>query len=129
MAATQIMENLNTSIGWLSATNVTGDHGCYIIGVKGTSSEDDALDIKDLKYVVLEIGIDSGIENKPITLTRVKLNFSEETSSEKEINEKTALTKISQLPSTIYLKPIAFGDQTKEYLAGKMPVSINVLPF
>lgn len=126
---TQIMEKLDTSTGWLSATNITGAHGCYVIGIKGTKAEGDAFDIKDLKYVVIEVGIDSGIENKPITLTRIKLNFADPTSSDEDLNNKTALSQLVQLPSTIYLKPIAFGDQIKEYTSGKMPVSVNVIPF
>lgn len=129
MAATQIIDKLDTSVGWLSATNITGDHGCYVVGIKGTKTTEDIFDIKDLKYIVLEIGIDSGIENSPITLTRLKLNFSDETSSDRELNEKTSLSKLTQLPSTIYIKPVAFGDQSKEYTSGKMPVSINVIPF
>ena len=126
---TQIMEKLDTSTGWLSATNITGTHGCYVIGIKGTKAEGDVFDIKDLKYVVIEVGIDSGIENKPITLTRIKLNFADPTSSDEDLNNKTALSQLVQLPSTIYLKPIAFGDQIKEYTSGKMPVSVNVIPF
>lgn len=128
-STTQIMNKLDTSIGWLSATNITGTHGCYVVGIKGTSSDGDLFNIEYLKYVVLEIGIDSGIENSPITLTRIKLNFSDETSSDKDLNEKTALSKLVQLPSTIYIRPVAFGDQVKEYTSGKMPVSVNVIPF
>lgn len=126
---TKIIESLNTSNGWLQASNITGTWGCYVIGVKGEPITTDTFNINDLKYVVLEIGIDSGISGKPITLTRIKLNFNEETSLDKELNSKTALTKLTQMPSTIYLKPVAFADQTKEYLEGKMNVSINVIPF
>ena len=127
--ATQIITELNTSLGWLEVNNITGTWGCYIVGIKGTKSDNDIFNIDDLKYVVLEVGIDSGIEGSPITLTRIKLNFNEETSSDKNLNKKTALTKLTQMPSTIYLKPIAFADQSKEYLEGKMPISINVIPF
>ena len=128
-AITQIIESLDTSKGWLQASNVTGTWGCYVIGVKGAKVDTDVFDVNDLKYVVLEIGIDSGIEKSPITLTRIKLNFNEETSSDKETNAKTALAKLTQMPSTIYFKPVAFADQTKEYLEGKINVSVNVIPF
>lgn len=129
MATTQIMTNLNTAQGWLKVDNITGTWGCYIVGIKGVIADDDIFNVNDLKYVVLEVGIDSGIEGSPITLTRIKLNFNEETSSDKNLNSKTALAKLTQMPTTIYLKPIAFADQTKEYLEGKMSVSINVIPF
>lgn len=78
----------------------------------------------------MEIGIDSGISNKPITIQRVKLDFSEETSSDKELNKITALTKVTQLPNSIYLRVVSFnsinGDQ---YTKGSMPVGINITPF
>lgn len=125
---TKIIETLDTS-RWYSVSNITGTWGCYIIGIKGESSTTDVFDIKDLKYIVLEVGIDSGIDQSPITLTRIKLNFNEETSSDPNLNSKTALAKLTQMPSTVYLKPIAFADQNKEYLSGTINVSINVIPF
>lgn len=129
MATTQIVTELDTSKGWLEATNVTGNSGCYVIAIKEAKTASDAFDIANLKYIVLEVGIDSGITNNPITLTRLKLNFTDETSSDASLNAKTALGRLTQMPATIYLKPIAFADETKEYTSGKMPVSINVLPF
>lgn len=68
MAVTQIIEALDTSKGWLQAQNASGDHGLFIIGIKGSPAEGSSLPIDELKYVVLELGIPSGIESKPITL-------------------------------------------------------------
>lgn len=77
----------------------------------------------------MDIGIDSGIKDKPITISRVKLNFNEETSSDADLNKKTAMTKVSQLPTDIYLRITSFADSVKEYKVGSMPVSINIAPF
>lgn len=126
---TQIISELDTSMGWLEVSNITGTWGCYIIGIKGESVESDVFDVKDLKYIVMEVGIDSGIAGSPITLTRIKLNFAEETSSDPILNSKTALAKLTQMPSKIYMKPIAFANDIKEYMQGKLNVSINVIPF
>ena len=124
----QIIGRLDTSI-WTSVSNITGTWGCYLVGIKGESVETDTIDVKNLSYVVLEIGIDSGISQSPITITRVKLNFNEETSSDPNLNSKTALAKLTQMPSTIHLRPIAFADQNKEYLSGTINVSVNAIPF
>ena len=125
---TKIMSNLNTS-EWIKATSVTGNHGAYIIAIKEAKTATDICSIDDLKYVVMEVGIDSGLTDKPLTVTRIKLNFNEETSSDLDLNAKTAFTRISQMPSTLYFKVVSYGDATKEYKEGTMPVSINVLPF
>ena len=68
MAVTEIIEALDTSRGWLQAQNASGEHGLFVIGIKGAATENSALPIAELKYVVLELGIPSGIESKPITL-------------------------------------------------------------
>ena len=68
MAVTKIIEALDTSKGWLQAQNASGEHGLFIIGIKEAATETCALPIDELKYVVLELGIPSGIESKPITL-------------------------------------------------------------
>ena len=130
MGVTQIIETLDTSKGWLEASNVTGTNGAFVIAIKGSHSETSACNLADVKYIVLEIGIPSGIENKPITLQCLKLNFSDITSfDDLELDMKTACARIGALPSTIYMKPVAYADASKEYKTGTMPISINVLPF
>ena len=130
MAVTKIIENLDISKGWLQAQNASGEHGLFIIGIKNSESKSSALSLQDLKYVVLEIGIPSGIENKPITLQMVKLNFDDITSfDDSDLNAKTACVKLGVLPSTIYLRPVAYGNGIEEIKEGTIPVSINVLGF
>lgn len=130
MAITQIIETLDIGKGWLEASNVTGANGAFFIAIKGPHSDTSACNIADVKYIVLEIGIPSGIENKPITLQFLKLNFSDITSfDDVDLNNKTACARIGTLPSTIYMRPIAYADASKEYKNGTMPISINVLPF
>ena len=124
----KIINNLDTST-WTPVDNITGAWGCYLIGVKGEPIDTDKINVNDLKYVVFEVGIDSGIEQNPITLTRIKLNFSEETSTDPILNSKTAIAKLTQMPARVYLKPISFADQTKEYTSGTVNVSVNVIQF
>ena len=130
MAVTKIIEALDTSKGWLQAQNASGEHGLFVIGIKGSPIDGSGLPIDNLKYVVLELGIPSGIENKPITLQMIKLNFDDITSfDDKDLNSKTACVKLGAMPSTIYIRPVAFGDGLKEVKEGIMPISINVLAF
>lgn len=130
MAVTQIIDTLDTSKGWLQASNATGANGAFVIAIKGSNSETSACKVSDVKYIILEIGIPSGIENKPITLQHLKLNFSEITNfDDLDLDSKTACARIGVMPSTIYMKPVAYADASREYKSGTMPISINVLPF
>ena len=129
-AVVQIIDSCDISKGWLQTDNISGSTGAFIIGIKGSASKNDTFDIKDLSYIVLEIGIPSGLDAKPLSYQRVKLNFKDITSFDDiELNNKTAYAKIGPMPSTIYIKPVTFADQMKEYTTGKMPISINVLPY
>ena len=91
MAEKKLIEALDISRGWLFVENVNNTHGVFFIAIKEAATEASALPIDDLKYVVLELGIPSGIENKPITLQTIKLNFDDITSfDDKVLNSKTA---------------------------------------
>lgn len=60
----------------------------------------------------------------------VKLNFDDITSfDDSDLNAKTACVKLGVLPSTIYLRPVAYGNGIEEIKEGTIPVSINVLGF
>lgn len=128
MSVTKIMSNLNTT-DWIKTTGSMGTHGAYIIAIKESKTSLDKFDISDLNYFVMEVGIESGITDKPITVTRVKLNFKDDTSSDPVVNSKTACVKLGPMPSTLYFKVVGYGTPTKEYTDGNMPVSVNVLPF
>ena len=130
MAVTQIIDTLDISKGWLEVTNGSGNHGAYIIAIKGSNVESSACPISDLKYIVVEIGIPSGIKDKPITIQSIRLNFEDITSfDDANLNANTAYAKIGVVPASIFVRPIAYSDGVKEYKTGSMPVSINVLPF
>ena len=87
------------------------------------------IDVKKVRLISLELGIDSGIENKPITIGRVTLNFGEETSSDPEINSRTAFTFLSRVPDVFYIRPISIDDGSKRYTDGSVSIGINVNAF
>lgn len=131
---TNILQQLSISTekdinsGWFGVENASGDHGLFIIGIKGSPIDGSALPIEDLKYVLLELGIPSGIG--PITLQMIKLDFDNITSFDnQDLNNRTAYVKIGAIPSKVCIRTVAYSDGSKEIRDGIMPVSINVLPF
>lgn len=130
MAAKGLFSTIDSaSFEWKSSEAVTGTNGAYLTAIKSTPTANDTIPLKTLKYIILELGIDSGISGKPITVANIKLNFSEQTSTDADLNDKTAMTKIGVYPTPLYYRVLAFADQTKEYTSGKLPVSINTLTF
>ena len=130
MAAQGLFQKIdNAAFVWKSATGITGSNGAYLTAIKGTATESDTISLDNLRYVVLELGIDSGISGKPITVANIKLNFNEQTSTDSDLNKKTAMTKIGVYPSNIYYRVLVFADESKEYKEGSLPVSINTLAF
>ena len=60
----------------------------------------------------------------------IKLNFDDITSfDDQDLNSKTACVKLGAMPSTIYVRPVAYGNGSIEVKEGSVPVSINVLAF
>ena len=130
MAAQGLFSSIDdASFVWKSSSAVTGNHGAYLTALKGTETETDTIKLDKLSYVVVELGVESGISNKPITVANIKLNFREQTSTDEELNKKTAMTKIGVYPSPLYYRVLCFADESKEYKSGKLPVSINTLTF
>lgn len=130
MAAQGLFSSIDdASFVWKSSSAVTGTHGAYLTALKGTETETDTIKLDKLSYVVVELGVESGISGKPITVANIKLNFREQTSTDEELNKKTAMTKIGLYPSPLYYRVLCFADESKEYKSGKLPVSINTLTF
>jgi hypothetical protein len=71
MAAIKRIER--TSIDGWKTFDVGENFGVYLIAVKGNKTEDDVMSIDELKNVVVEIGIDSGIPDSPIAIQRINL--------------------------------------------------------
>lgn len=69
MAAKGLFSKIDSaSFQWKSSDAVTGNNGAFITAIKGTATETDTIPLDTLKYIVLELGIDSGISGKPITI-------------------------------------------------------------
>lgn len=128
MGATNIIDSIVLDGEWQQVDN-EGYNNFYVIGVKEDAQVTDTIDVKKVRLISLELGIDSGIENKPITIGRVTLNFGEETSSDPEINSRTAFTFLSRVPDVFYIRPISIDDGSKRYTDGSVSIGINVNAF
>lgn len=125
MATVTVIEKTNIDSSWMSYS-LGSNNGMYVIAIKGAKATTDVFDVNDLKYITMDVGIDSGIKDKPLTISRLKLNFDEFTSDNVSLNKKTAFIRLNQLPTDIYLRVTSFADSTKEYKTGSMSVSINI---
>ena len=126
MAATTIIETTNIDSGWLQLS--PGENrGVYLVAIKGKKTIADAMSIDELKSVIVEIGIDSGISGHPITIQRCAFRFNEKW-GDAALDGVAALSQTSMLPKTgAFIKVVAFSDGFNEIKAGKMPISINMM--
>ena len=127
MAATQIIDRVDIDKGWQHITNFGENFGAYLIAIKGNKTENDVLNLDDLKNMVIEVGVDSGIKDAPAPIQRVNLKFNEYTGDGK-INNLTAFSMVSKLPrADVFIRVVSFSDGYKEYHNGSMPISMNTV--
>lgn len=83
------------------------DDGLYLIAIKEKAKKLKEKEIESNKVnkIYFEIGIDSGIKDKPITINRISLDFNDETSDNEDINSITAFTRVQGLPKEFYIRP------------------------
>jgi hypothetical protein len=124
---TSILSRIKLNSEWVTV-DMSSFNDCYAIAVKETAGKNDTIDPETIKIITFEIGIDSGIKNKPITISRFSLNFNELTSSDVETNKLTAFAKLSGLPSNFYIRPLSMDDGKKTITAGEVAIALNINP-
>lgn len=122
-----ILSKITLNKDWVSV-NMNSFNDCYVIAIKGDKGKKDTIDPQDVRIITFEMSIDSGIEGKPITISRFSLNFNEITSSDDETNKLTAFVRLLNIPSKFYLKPVAVDDGSKSITTGETTISININP-
>jgi hypothetical protein len=73
MAAVNRIQRISID-GW-KQFDIGENFGVYIIAVKDKSMDEDTVNVNDVKNIVVELGIDSGVANKPIPTQRINLQF------------------------------------------------------
>lgn len=124
---TSILSRIKLNSEWVTV-DMSSFNDCYAIAVKETAGKTDTINPETIKIITFEIGIDSGIKNKPITISRFSLNFNELTSSDEETNKLTAFAKLSGLPSNFYIRPLSMDDGKKTITTGEVAIALNINP-
>lgn len=124
MAAKNIYGNINFNNVW---TKVTLTHNnFYLIAIKEEKYETDVIDSQDAKNLTFEIGIDSGINDSPLTIQYVTVYFEDITSGDNELNKITGFTRIVNFPKVFYIRPVSINDGSKNITDGEVSISVNI---
>ena len=104
------------------------DDGLYLIAIKEKAKKLKEKEIESNKVnkIYFEIGIDSGIKDKYITVNRVVLDFNDETSDNEDINLITAFTRVQGLPKEFYIRPIKIIDYTSTVYSKDIETAIAI---
>ena len=100
-----IINKLKLDNNWIKI-NLNNDK-FYLIAIKEKAKKLKEKEIESSKVekIYFELGIDSGIKDKPIIVNRVVLDFNDETSEDTDINLITAFTRVQGLPKEFYIRP------------------------
>lgn len=126
MALSKIMNKITLG-EWLE-TDLDNQSYAYLIAVKANDiQEGDVISPKEVKRIIFELGIESGVENEPLTIQRCSLNFSEEISPNNALNEIARGAKLVNVPGDkIYIRIVSVDDGKKEITSGSVNISINI---
>lgn len=100
-----IINKLKLDGTWIKVS--VNDNSFYLIAIKEKAKKLKEKEIESSKVdkIYFELGIDSGIKDKPIIVNRVVLDFNDETSEDTDINLITAFTRVQGLPKEFYIRP------------------------
>ena len=125
MALTNISTVIELRSDW-AKVDLGSLNSFYLIGIKESKGVTDTIDPKDVKRLGFEVGIESGISNKYLTIGYITLNFDEITSSDDELNKSTAMTRCLNYPSVFYIRPIEIYTDKDRFISGTTNIDINI---
>ena len=88
------------------------------------ASKKDTLDKDCVQKIRFEDAIESGKKGKLFTINYITINFNDISSSDVEFNKLTALTKVTNYPSTFNIRPIDMTGERSVVTEGKTSVAI-----
>lgn len=121
----KILDNLTINGDWVKVS-LDEYNNCYLIAIKDLTQTDGFISSADVKRVRFEVGIESGITNKPLTINYFNVNFEDMTSGDNEVNKITAFTKLTGFPSEFYIRVSSIQKGFEEIKSGKVAISLNV---
>lgn len=132
------MQKLLTEISldgkWTEVTN-ENDSIIYFIALKNAAAKaiiklaktDEAIDPSLVSRLTLEVGVESGVDGKYLTVDGIQLNFDEYTSSEEDLNKMSAVATRRGYFSKFYIRPTKIETKDgKTYTKGKSALSLNI---
>lgn len=125
---TQIMKRVK--LGTWFKTDIDNFNSCYLIAIKDVKGKTDTIDPKDLKKIIFDLGIDSGITDVPLPIGRVTLNFEDVLTPESELNGKAASFRLTNIPSEFYIKAVSIiindNGVSKQVTEGEVALNVNI---
>lgn len=123
MALTKILEKVTLNT-WFK-TNIDDFNYCYLVAKKEEKQPTDAVDSKKVNKINLVLGIDSGVENHPIIISRITLSFTDSYYNDSVIDKQVVYAQLTNIPSSFYIKVVSVEDETKQYTQGNVSISIS----
>lgn len=101
-----LISKLKLDNNWIKVN--LNDDSFYLIAIKEKVKKlkDKEIQSNKVDKIYFEIGIDSGIKDKPITINRISLDFNDETSEDTDINSITAFNRFQGFPKEFYIRAI-----------------------
>ena len=121
-----IINKLKLDGTWIKVS--VNDNSFYLIAIKEKAKKlkEKEINSNDVDKISFELGIDSGIKDKPIIVNRVVLDFNDETSDNEDINSITAFTRVQGLPKEFYIRPIKIIDYTSTVYSKDIETTIAI---
>lgn len=99
-----LMSGLTLTKTW-TTLDLGTSHSGHLIAIKGTDEPvQGAINHKNVKRIIFEIGYESGIDGEPLIVNTIELNFDDITTTDKGISDRTAFKQIYGFPSKCYIR-------------------------
>ena len=122
----KVLSNITLDKSW-TKVNLKKYNDFYLIALKkDKTNKKDTLNKDCVKKIRFEVAIDSGKKNKYLTINYLTLNFNDLSSSDAELNNVSALTKVMNFPSTFYIRPIDMTGETSTVSEGRCSIEVYV---
>lgn len=125
MALQNLTEKIILGSDWIKV-DLENLNSFYLIGIKEIKGTEDTIDPKNVKRIGFEVGIESGIAKKYLTISHVNLDFDAITSNDKDLNEKTAMARYLNFPSIFYIRPIEIYTENERFTSGITNIDVNI---
>lgn len=123
----KVLKNINLNGEW-TKVNLKKYNDFYLIGLKKDkiNKRKDTLDKDCVKKIRFEVAIDSGKKNKYLTVNYITLNFADMSSSDTELNNISAITKVTNYPSKFYIRPVDMTGESSTVNEGRCSIEVYI---